>query len=562
VSRIAKNLPARLAPVAAVMASLWGAPSLAQEPTAEERIRALEEQLRTLTRELETLKEQVKEQSAQPPPDVQAPPAPSVTADDVAAAKKAQAEAAAAAEKAQAEAAAASSQAAELKERVQTLEQRAEQTPAASLSNGLGFSDPRGRWNARFTGRVQGDYRTYDPSEAIPSTFSVRRARLGLELTAFKDYTFYVEGEFITGNAQGNTTQGASLTNAYLDLNWFSQARFRIGQFKPPIGLENSAPDVLTDFQERSLTQSLLQNLNYDRGIMVHGVPYKGIYYGVSITDGTGLNLEERNVSNQDVDAEGKDFTARLAVNAAQYVALNDAVLHVGAGYKNGTVSNAATQGAAGTSGFVAATGRTEAFGTTFFTPQAFNGVGGVTDATNVDRELIVGELALAWRQFKLQSEYWRADYSGTRLTPPVTPFDRTIDAYYVSGFWMITGEAYADSYGGNATFGRVRPRNNFSFEKGAGWGAWEIGARYSKFDAEDFNNGNAQGTGRLGSSAPTTVSANEAKAWTLQLKWILNPYTRMLVDYIQTDFNTPVTTNGVVYDTEKAITFRAQFDF
>jgi hypothetical protein len=35
-----------------------------------------------------------------------------------------------------------------------------------------------------------------------------------------------------------------------------------------------------------------------------------------------------------------------------------------------------------------------------------------------------------------------------------------------------------------------------------------------------------------------------------------------MLVDYIQTDFNTPVTTNGVVYDIEKAITFRAQFDF
>jgi phosphate-selective porin OprO/OprP len=126
----------------------------------------------------------------------------------------------------------------------------------------------------------------------------------------------------------------------------------------------------------------------------------------------------------------------------------------------------------------------------------------------------------------------------------------------------MITGESYADSYGGNATFGRLRPRNNFGFGKGTGWGAWEVGARYSKFDATDFNNSNPQGTGRLGASAPTTVSANEAKAWTLQLKWILNPYTRMLVDYIQTDFNTPVTTNGVAYDTEKAITFRGQFDF
>ncbi|WP_410969693.1 hypothetical protein, partial [Salmonella sp. SAL4450] len=82
-----------------------------------------------LTRELDNLKEQVKQQSVQPPPAVQAPPVPAATAEDVAAATKAQAEAAAAAEKAQAEAAAASSQAAELKERVQTLEQRAEQTP-------------------------------------------------------------------------------------------------------------------------------------------------------------------------------------------------------------------------------------------------------------------------------------------------------------------------------------------------------------------------------------------------------------------------------------------------
>jgi phosphate-selective porin OprO and OprP len=504
----------------------------------DERVRQLEERLQAVTEELHSIKQMMRE-------------------DRDARAVGKQEPAAAAAKRAQDDAAEASGQAAELKDRVQALEQRVDQAPQGSFGNGLGLQDPRGRWGARFTGRVQADYRYYDPADAIPSTFSVRRARIGLEVTAYKDYVFYVEGEFITGNPQGGTTQGASLTNAYLDLNWFRQARPRLGQFKPPIGLENSAPDVLTDFMERSLTNSLLQNLNYDRGIMVQGVPYKGIYYGVSLTNGAGLNLEERNTSAQDVGARGKDVTARLAVDFAQYLNFADSVVHVGGGYKTGQVPNSPT------SGFVAATSRTEGFGTTFFTPQAFNGVTGATQATNVDRRISVGELALAWKQFKLQSEIWKAHYSGTRLAPgPAVPWDRDMDAYYVAAFWMLTGEAYADAYGGNATFGRIKPRNNFSFEKGGGWGAWELGLRFSSFDASDFAATNPAATGRPGATAPTTVSTSKADAWTFMVKWLLNPNVRLLLNYVETDFDTPVTTNGVVYGTEKAITFRGQFDF
>ncbi len=562
--------------------------SAAQDATLEQRIKQLEDALKSVTEELKALKEQAAQQAVPAAPAAPAQPgaeeaeaeakAAIKDAQDKAVAeiKKAQQEAAAAAaqaasaasqataakqqsdvelEKAKAEAAAASSQAAELKDRVQTLEQRADQTPSFSLANGLAFSDPRGRWSARFTGRVQGDWRTFDPADAIPDTWSVRRARLGFELTAFKDYLFYLEGEFATGNSQAGTAQVASLTNAYVQFNWWApQAALRIGQFKPPIGLENSAPDVLTDFMERGLPQNLLQNLNYQRGIMVQGVPYKGLYYGVSWTNGTGINVDNPNTSFQNVQADGGDITARVALNAAPWVKASDSVYHLGGSFKTGMVAN-------GSPGFVAATGRTEAFGTIFFTPQAFNGVGGVTEASNIERDLTAGELALAWKQFKLQSEYWQAQYSGTRITPSVIAFDRSIYSYYVSGFWMITGEAYADIYGGgNATFGRVRPRNNFSW--GNGWGAWEVGVRYSVFDAKDFNNNNPQGTGRLGATAPTTVSTNAAQAWTFQVKWILNPYIRFLLDYVQTDFDTPVTANTVTYDTEKAITFRAQADF
>ena len=437
-------------------------------------------------------------------------------------------------------------------------------TPAPTPVPGTGVTlkDSAGNWIAKFTGRVQGDYRTYGPAAALPDVFSLRRARLGLELTLYRDYVFYVEGEFATGNAQANATQTASLTNAYLELNVVKWARPRIGQFKPPIGLENLASDVLTDFMERGLTQSLLQNLNYDRGVAVQGTPAKGLWYGVSLTNGTGLNLEERNGSPQDAQASGKDVTARVALNVAPLVGWKDGLFHVGLGWKNGTVSNAPTQGSAGTSGFVAATGRTEAFGTTFFTPQAFNGAGGVTEASDIDRTLTVAELAVAWKPFKLQGEAWRARYEGTQIVPLAIAYDPEIDARYVSVFWMITGETYADTYANTATFGRITPKKPVQRGDGGGWGAWEVGLRFSDFDASDFDASNPPGTGVPDASAPTTVSTTQALGVTAMVKWILNPNVRMLLNAIRTDFDTAVTTNGISYDAEKAVTFRAQFDF
>ena len=80
---------------------------------------------------------------------------------------------------------------------------------------------------------------------------------------------------------------------------------------------------------------------------------------------------------------------------------------------------------------------------------------------------------------------------------------------------------------------------------------------RFSKFDASDFKTTNVAGTGVL-----TAGLTNEADAWTVGLKWLPNPNTRFLLNYIDTDFETPVTINGVTEDREKALLMRAQFDF
>ncbi len=208
--------------VAALTCAFAGAgasPAFAQE-TAE-RMRQLEDQMRALSRELDGLKSQVSEQN----------------------------------------------------ERESATRQKLEtQVPAATWREGVQFSDPFGNWSLRFFGRGQFDYRQFDPGAAA-NTFAVRRARLGTNMNFMKYYGLTIEGEYATGSAQGSTTQGAAITNAFMDFNWFNAARLRAGQFKPQFGLENTASANFSDFQERALTQNLLQNLNYDRGIMMYGAP-------------------------------------------------------------------------------------------------------------------------------------------------------------------------------------------------------------------------------------------------------------------------------------------------
>lgn len=167
---------------AAMAAAGMVTPGLGLAQDTHERVYQLEEQLKSVTDELKAIKDEPRQDR-----DARVEAKQDTPAD----------------QGAQDAATAAASQTAELKDRVQALSQRADQTPTGGLANGLGFADRRGRWLARFTGEVQGDDCYYDPADAVPSTFSVRRARIGLNVTAFKYYIMYVEGEFITRNARG-----------------------------------------------------------------------------------------------------------------------------------------------------------------------------------------------------------------------------------------------------------------------------------------------------------------------------------------------------------------------
>jgi hypothetical protein len=115
--------------------------------------------------------------------------------------------------------------------------------------------------------------------------------------------------------------------------------------------------------------------------------------------------------------------------------------------------------------------------------------------------------------------------------------------------------------------FAEIGPRNPFGWGPGTGWGALELGLRYSFWDAADFTPSHAPPTGGLGAtsggvSPSVTRSTNKANAATLALKWLLNCYVALMGNYVHTRFDAPIVANGITLDDGQASIRRAQSDF
>ena len=410
------------------------------------------------------------------------------------------------------------------------------------FKDGFGFESGDGRHAFSVNGRIQGDYRAFEKSTSA-NTFDVRRAYLGAKGKVYDDITFNVTGDFAqsSGNAgsnistpTGGTTSGSpiQLDEGYVNFGWIKWAQFRVGQFQMPFSLEKITSDLFNNFQERNIGD--VMSPDKLRGVMVHGSPTTGLYYGVGVTNGTGA----KNTNDTNTLVDGKEGVGRIAVNIAQMLDHKNSIYHLGGSYAETTLVPGA-----------AFSGRTEARGITFFAPNAFTG-------SNVERKQAGLETALAYGPVKLQAETITTNYKGT-LTGG-TDYDQDIKAYYASINWLITGEKFADAYT-NGVFGRIKPISNFT--TGGGMGAWEAGIRFSHWDAGDF-------VGAPGSTAAGGLDSakftSKAKATTVGLKWITNPNTRILLNYIDTKFDTPVLISAAQgsVDREKALTLRAQFDF
>jgi phosphate-selective porin OprO/OprP len=416
---------------------------------------------------------------------------------------------------------------------------------SAKFKDGIVFESGDGNFSMAVNGRVHADYRAFDYEDknvvtpAIAGsvnnpadTFDIRRARLG---TKFK-WGKYYEAEVVADLA--NTT---TLDVGYLNIAWWKPVQFRMGQFKMPMNLEELTSSNNIDFMERSYVNQLAPTKEI--GGMVHGSPFTGTTYALALSNGALKNAET------DVREDGKDVIGRVTANFAEIMGNKDMVLHAGASFSKGDTPEATAAGVAG---------RTEARGATFFTAPIAN-----SSKNEIERTRAGIEGVVAYNQFKLQSEWMKLS---NEFETTARKYDVDQKAWYAEALWMITGEKYADSYKSGA-FGAIKPKSDFDPVTFKG-GAWEIGARYSKLDASDYNTlGLRAGAGTDADITTKTSGFGEAKAFTLGIKFLPTANTRLMLNYVKTDFDDIIGTTGLVVnnkreDSEKAIIMRAQWMF
>ena len=409
----------------------------------------------------------------------------------------------------------------------------------AKFKDGISWESGDGENKMSVNGRIQLDYRNNDinggtaANANIADTFEVRRAYLGAKGTFAKYYDFEVTADF--AQASGTSAGYTPLDVAYMNIHWWDQAQFQFGQFKMPFSLEERTSSRFIDFQERSFVNNTSLTPGKERGAMLHGTPIKGVNYAIAFSTGQG-----KNTNDADQREDSKDIILHADTNLAEIMGNKESVIHLGASYANGDLPPAAV-----------ATQRTEGRGVNIFTATAPTG-------TTMERTRYGLESVLAYGPVKLQGEYAEAKFKGTSAT--VKSYDKGLDAYYVEALWLVTGENYADAYK-KGKFDRIKPKNDFNPDFKGGLGAIELGIRYSKFDASDFTTVGAVASTPVVASA--TTSATNADAITLGLKWMPTANSRIMLNYVKTDFDTPLTAvTGRIVNSEKVVMLRTQYDF
>ena len=414
---------------------------------------------------------------------------------------------------------------------------KAEKKSEGTVSKKLELVSPDGKSSVKLSGRVQADYRYFDASPDSndeEDEFSMRRVYLGAS-GKWNEYIGYKANlELSSGNMK--------LGEGYVNLEYFKPAQLLFGQFKTSMSLEERTSSRFLNFTERSYVNNAGITEGKDTGVMLHGTPTKGFNYSLAAVNGYGMNN-----GLTDNNDDSLAYIGHVDVDLATMNKWKGKIFHVGASIKKHELDVSNYVDTSSTEvGLVGISQSTIGKGRSFFSATRNTGV------TETDLSSYGLELALANGPFKVQAEYANANFDSNLD-------DQDIKAYYLEAGWLVTGENYADSYKSKSMggkFDRIKPNSNFNPENGKGIGAWEVALGVSKFDASDVTEASA-------GYDITAAMANEAKSWRAGLKWILDPNTRMMLSYVDTDFD--VSGNTSTYtgiNDEQAINFRAQFDF
>lgn len=381
--------------------------------------------------------------------------------------------------------------------RIQSVEQRA----AKSVQFGWGpsFSDTGSSFTFKPRGVIEADAAAFFERKGgydYNNGTGFRRARIGFEGTAFKKFNYRIEVD-LAGNA-------VNLTDAYLQYVASPKLLVTVGQHKAPFGLESNNSDNYNTFLERGMFTNAFGNAGAERRIGA------SVSYAAAETLNASVGVFGDNESIQrstatpvtDTPDESWGVNGRVAWEP---IFDTGKILHVGASsfyrtaLKSGDVQDA-----------VRLNDR----------PNVRVDNGNIADSgviTGVKSLYYLGgEAAGVFGPVTVAGEYGRL-----WLDRPALP-NESFDGFYVYGSWFITGETRPFK---NGNFDRVKPFTSFGQD---GFGAIELALRYDRLDL---------------SNTPVVARAgNKAESWTLGVNWYLNPYAKILFDWVRfSGNNTPL---------------------
>ena len=358
-----------------------------------------------------------------------------------------------------------------------------------------------------------------------------RTARIFVKGNAFHVVDYKVQFDFAgtttvnsgAGGVNNKTIGQVVFKDVYIGIKELPLlGNIRAGHFKEPFGLEQLTSGRFITFMERSLG---------DTGIFVPGRNIGVMTFDYSENErmtwaiGGFINHTPDNPPRYISDSGQGAVTMRLTYLPWYDEATNGrGLFHVGAGFSHRVNGND--------------TLRLRSRPESHMGPYVLD-TGTIANAPNY--QIYNGELAFVYGAFSAQAEYF-----GVALKRNGGFGNQNFNGYYANLSYFLTGENRVYNRHSGA-FNRVKPFGNFfrvRDESGyvqTGIGAWEVAYRYSY---GDLISGPING-GRTGDH-------------TVGLNWYLNPYTRVMLNYIHSTTDDAAALNGDI----DIVQMRAQIDF
>ncbi|WP_029151621.1 OprO/OprP family phosphate-selective porin [Methylovulum miyakonense] len=434
-----------------------------------------------------------------------------------------------------------------LKEHV--FEQKKDAAEVKLGEKGLEFESKDGNFKAAINGRMQVDSQVNvdgnnpAPNAATATTnqladsTNIRRARLGIEGTFFRNYDYKFEYDF----SRGNGTVAAGITDAYINWKLFEPFGVKVGQFKEPFSLEEATSNRFLTFIERNMSINTFSdnpnaykvglgaNYNHERFALMGAVQTEpvggGWAYNTSVnsnntnTSGTNSVGNGNNNRNNGSGDTGWDVTGRIV--GRPWLHSERKFLHVGASGSYRSVNNNYLGDGSFSNGGMnfTSTPNANVDRTAILNTGNLTNVKLGTEVDDITRFAL--ESALVYRSFSAQAEYLQTNISGKGYGS-----GETLDGYYGYVSYFLTGESRAYKAKTGA-WDRIKPTHNFDMKNG--WGAWELALGYDYLNLTD-----------------KLIKGGEAETIKAALNWYPNSHMRLMANFVHVlDINTASTSNS-----------------